>query len=593
MGKVKQLKPEVYNKIAAGEVVERPLSVVKELVENAIDAGADEITIELIEAGRRSIRIRDNGEGFHEDDVEQAFQRHSTSKFTELRDFDKLATLGFRGEALPSVLEVSRIELRSSDNDSGSGIRVLFEDNQVVEKEAIAFNKGTSIEVRDLFYNFPVRRKFLKSDRTEQNQIVTYLEQAALVNSTIAFTLRNNGREIFSYRKSSDLKDRIFQVLGKELLEGMQEVDYEDGGYRLKGYVSKLNTGISTKKKQFFFVNSRPVREKTLYAALNNTFTRFLEKHRYPAAVILMDVPPVDIDVNIHPMKLEVKFRDTSLIFGVVKEAVKSSFYKLPATDEEYEAELAEDMENRKVETAINSEKTHETSRTPVTKEQLYNIPTPAMDFVKDSGYKEPSQVTLFDVEEVDTREDEIEFNILGQYNDSYIIIEKDGELMVVDQHNAHERANYDNYVKAFRNGVVDTVAPLFPRIIELTASEIDGLDEAKLELLNRLGFELRDMGGRSYDIKRYPAILKEKEIVDTVRELLSIEGSDEKLEEKLFATVSCKSAIKINHKLHQSEMHKIVENLFKTENPWFCPHRRPIIIRMSLEDIEKKMKRR
>jgi len=326
MGKIKELEAEVFRKIAAGEVVERPFSVVKELVENSIDAGADEIRVEIREGGKSLIKVSDNGEGFEPDDVETAFKRHSTSKITQLSDFNELDTLGFRGEALPSILEVSKITLKSACNNEGKGISCRLENNQITEKEEIAFNKGTTIEVRELFYNFPVRRKFLKSERTELNQIVSFLEQTALTNFHISFSLSNNDKTVFMYNKTPALKDRIYQVFGKEFLDTLQEVDFENNQYQVTGFISKLNTGVSVKKYQYFFVNKRPIREKTLFASLNNTFRDYLEKSRSPIAILALKIPPSEIDVNIHPMKLEIKFENSSAIYQLLRWAIESSF---------------------------------------------------------------------------------------------------------------------------------------------------------------------------------------------------------------------------------------------------------------------------
>ena len=326
MAKIKVLKEDVYKKIAAGEVVERPFSVVKELVENSIDAGADTINVEVMEGGKRLIKVIDNGSGFEPDDIEPAFRNHSTSKLTELSDFNSLYTLGFRGEALPSILEVSKIEIETSNNNEGSGIRCVFEEGHMQEREQIACKKGTSLLVKDLFYNFPVRMKFLKTERTELNQIVSFLELVALVNYNISFELTHNSRTVFIYKKAESLKERIYQVFGKDFLDSLQEVDFEFNNYKLNGFISKINRGVSVKKHQYYFVNGRSIKEKTLIAALNNTFEKFLEKHRYPVGILILSIPPQEVDVNIHPMKLEIKFENSHSIYQFIKQAIESTF---------------------------------------------------------------------------------------------------------------------------------------------------------------------------------------------------------------------------------------------------------------------------
>ncbi len=559
MGKIVVLKEEIYRKIAAGEVVERPFSVVKELVENSLDAGARAIKIDLEHGGKSLVRVVDDGSGFDEDDVEIAFHRHSTSKFREFSDFDTLDTLGFRGEALPSILEVSDIDIETSSGDGGGGIRFNFREGILSGKETIAFPKGSSISVRNLFDNFPVRKKFLKSDRSEMNQITGFLEQIVLVNYKVSFELTHNWKTVFSYDAVRELKERVYQVFGKTFTDDLTDVEFEHFGYKITGLVSKLNTGVSNKKKQFFFVNGRNVREKTLYAAFNTTFQRYLEKSRSPAGIILLDIPPGEVDVNIHPMKLEIKFEDSSRVFQLIKKGIENVMGDNSGfRPEEDIAEVVAPYINEKFENQI-----------PGT-----------------SGF---SQQALFDPDV----SEENDFILIGQYRDSYIIIEKDGDLMVVDQHNADERSNFDRLKKEFTERNTITVSPLFPMIIELTPGESELLDEGKRDVLGNAGFLMEHMGGNSYDIKGYPEILNERFVSDTIREILGI-GSDEvNFEDRALAEIACKSSIKINYKLHNDQMRKVVRALFLSTNPYFCPHKRPIIINFSLETIEKTLKRK
>lgn len=607
MKRIHTLREEVYKKIAAGEVVERPLSVVKELVENALDAGADNITVDVMDGGKKRIKVTDNGHGFPPDDIETAFKNHSTSKISELEDFDHLHTLGFRGEALPSILEVSRIELKTSDNDDGAGVHVIFEDGKMVHNERIAWNRGTEIVVRELFYNFPVRRKFLKTERTELNQISSFMEPMALVNFDKSFELIHNGRTVFSYQKTAALKDRIYQVLGREILAGLQEVSFERDNYKLTGFVSKLNTGLGVKKHQYFFVNGRSIREKTLIASLNNTFQRYLEKHRNPVAVLLMEFPPTEVDVNIHPMKLEIKFVDSSAVYRFIKNAIDGCF----GSDTGYE--VTPDVS------------AFEGSRQVPDYRQAYSSGSDpilhprgaAEGYAGDGGIREPgsyaghysggqgsstasvssqkysqaSQTQLFD----DYYPERDEVIIIGQYKHSYIIIEKEGVLMIVDQHNAQERVNFDHLKKEYNQEKVMSVSPLFPVIIELTPSEAAMMDDRKMEILKKAGFRLEPLTGNSYDIKSFPQVLDEPSIKDAVRTVIHMKDKDDApdFEDSVLAEIACKSAIKINHKLYPAQMKTIVDNLFKTENPYFCPHKRPIIIEFTLEQIEKMMKRK
>jgi len=622
--KIQTLREDVYKKIAAGEVVERPLSVVKELVENAIDAGADAITVEVMEGGKRAIKVIDNGSGFAPDDIETAFKNHSTSKITELTDFDRLDTLGFRGEALPSILEVSQIELKTSDNSKGQGVYCLFQDAKLQEKRDIACNQGTTFTVKELFYNFPVRKKFLKTDRTELNQIISFLEPIALVNYNKSFELKHNGKTVFSYKKVSQLKDRIYQVFGKEFLENLHEVNYQHGQYHVCGFVSKLNTGVSVKKHQYFFVNRRSVREKTLIAGLNNTFQRFLEKHKHPAAILLLSIPPREVDVNIHPMKLEIKFVDSSGVYQLIKRAIEDSF----GTVDQYE--YIPDFSRSPQRGASTSSKWEPTTSAgpgpgpgaPATRRHdsagqggggsfggsrnnfqsqqpsasladsiQGQQPIPSDSQPQASHPDEAAQSQLFPGQFLDRDG----FKLIGQYKDSYIIIEKDGQLLIVDQHNAQERVNFDQLKKEYNEEKINSVLPLFPVIMELSPSEASLLDSNKLEVLAKLGFRLEPLTGNSYDIKAFPQVLGERNIKEAVREVIHLKEKDDDInfEDSVLAQIACKSAIKVNHKLFPEQMKTIVTNLFKTENPYFCPHKRPIIIEFTLEQIEKMMKRR
>lgn len=593
MAKVKTLKEEVYKKIAAGEVVERPLSVVKELVENSIDAGADSITVELLEGGKRLIKITDNGSGFDPEDIEPAFKNHSTSKLTDLVDFDTLCTLGFRGEALPSILEVSKIRIETSNKNNGFGIRCVFEDGQLREREEIACNRGTTIAVRDLFYNFPVRGKFLKAERTELNQVVSFLEPVALVNFRISFELVHNGKTLFIYKKAESLKERIYQVFGKDFLDALQEVNFEEDNYGLKGFISKLNTGISVKKHQYYFVNGRSVKEKTLMAAFNNTFERYLEKHRKPVGILLLTVPPCEVDVNIHPMKLEIKFENSNTIYRFIKHGIDSAFPRGGA---------------------------FETSGYHMDMGHAMPPPSglgggPGSPFPSDyrggggSGYTGGMDARVpympprggraeqgdFDQAQLFSGGflNEEEFILIGQYKNSYILVEKNEELLIIDQHNAQERVNFDKLKKQYSEHNVVSISPLFPVIIELSSSEAGKMNDETKKILEKTGFRLEPLSGNSYDVKAFPQVLDEQNIKDTILEIIHMPGEQVSVEDRVLAEVACKSAIKVNHKLYPDQMKAIVTNLFKTTNPYFCPHKRPIIIDLTLEEIEKRMKRK
>lgn len=609
MSKVKSLKEDVYKKIAAGEVVERPLSVVKELVENSIDAGADSIKIEIAEGGKRLIKVVDNGTGFDAEDIEPAFKNHSTSKLSELSDFDNLLTLGFRGEALPSILEVSKIEVETSNNSDGSGFRCIFEGGRLVQREAIACSKGTTMVVKELFFNFPVRRKFLKAERTELSQVLSFLEPVVLVNYNISFELAHNGKTVFLYKKAESLKERIYQVFGKDFLDSLQEVDIGLEQYRLKGFISRVNKGESVKKHQYYFVNGRSIREKTLIASFNNTFGGFLEKNRYPVGILLLTIPPREVDVNIHPMKLEIKFEDANAIYRFMKYAIEST---LSGSD----AFAAQTAQMAQMDQAISD------AAGPVVGFENRFARNPGMNYPRDrmgGGYASgldaqmprgpgmpnfqhmpgPDQAAQsqsdFEQAQLFTGHfrDEEDFILIGQYRNSYILVEKKGELVLIDQHNAQERINFDKLKKQYQENNVASISPLFPIIIELSPSEAGQLNDEKKKLLEKIGFRLEPLSGNAFDVKSFPQVLEEKSIRDALLEIIHMQEGEVNFEDRVLAEVACKSAIKVNHKLYPEQMRVIVANLYQTGNPYFCPHKRPIIIEFTLEEIEKRLKRK
>jgi DNA mismatch repair protein MutL len=559
MAKIKQLEQNVYQKIAAGEVIERPASVVKELVENSLDAGAKVIEVRTEDGGKTSITVMDNGEGFHEEDIELAFKRHTTSKLSELSDFDQLQTLGFRGEALPSILSVAKVELKTAANSQGNGLKCNLINNRMKSKTTIAWQQGTSIQINDLFYNFPVRRKFLKSERTELKQITTFLEQMALAHFQVSFTMINNNRTIFKYSSASSLAERIYQVFGKEFLEAMQELSVKLGHYQLNGFISKSGSGFPSKKHQYFFVNGRAVREKVLIAAVNNTFQKFLEKGRHPACILLFNIPPEEIDVNIHPMKLEIKFQNSSNVYQFIAGAINQ--INIP----EYTI----------------GGKTASHYPQSYTRQSNPNF--------REAEEMEAEQSALFQ----SIPNDDKEFQVMGQFLKSYIIVEKEDQLLIVDQHNAQERILFDKLKDQYSENKIATISPLFPIVIDLSPSEMTALDQEKINIFSSFGFRLNILSGNSVDIKEFPEIVPEKEVRNVFLALLHLPQDEVNFTDKVIATIACKKAIKVGQKLFRPEMEALVEELFATSNPNFCPHQRPIIFSLSQRDIERGVKRK
>jgi DNA mismatch repair protein MutL len=557
VAKIHFLAEQVFRKIAAGEVIERPLSAVKELVENAIDAGADSIAVELRAGGKELIRVEDNGSGFAGADIEIAFQRHTTSKLTELEDLNSLQTLGFRGEALPSILEVADIDLISADNDQGQGWHCQFRNGQLQDKKECSGRRGSVITISRLFADFPVRQKFMKSDQGEMRPVTAFLEVTALARPAIAFSLQHNGRSVFSYPAAADLEERIYQVFGKEFLKELRAVDFSSGDYRLQGFISAAQTGISGKGRQFFIVNGRPVKEKTMLAAFNNTYQNYLEKSRSPAGVLNISIPAGQIDVNIHPMKLEIRFLDSSRVYQFLKNAVESTMGL--------------------------------SSPPPV---DAVNIFPHAPGFAQ-AARKEAAgdgDDFIFTAPGLSQGDD---FRVLGQYQNSYIVVQKNTELLIIDQHNARERVLFERLKNGYQTGNAAAAQALFPLLLELSPAERLALDEEKLAFLKMSGFDIRLLSGAAIEIKAFPQFLAEAEIKETVRAALQQQGGDLPAEEQMLAAMACRNAIKVNQRLQPEQQRALVKDLFACENPNFCPHRRPIIVTLTLADIEKQLKRR
>lgn len=574
MGIVKSLSANVYRKIAAGEVIERPLSVVKELVENAIDAGAKAIRVELDRGGKERVLVEDDGSGFAADDIEIAFRRHSTSKLSELEDLDRLRSLGFRGEALPSILEVADVDLETADNDQGQGWRCLFRNGVLAERAGFARPRGSRILVRGLFANFPVRGKFLKSDPGELRPVSAYLEAVSLARPDLAFTLLHNGRTVFHYPAAAHLGERIYQVFGKEFLDGLLPLDFSDGTLRLKGFVSGPRGGVSGRNRQFFTVNGRPVRERTLQAAFNNTLQPYLEKSLAPAGVVDLEIPPAQVDVNIHPMKLEIRFQDAQRVYPFVQRALHAALGG--------RAEQASFLPAR-------GAAGPEASASHVSAGMAQGSAMPVMIFTARTGggskylYAEPA------VEGED-------FRILGQFHDSYIVAERRGELLLIDQHNARERILFERLQAGLAAGAVPAAQALFPLLLELAPAEAAALDDERMDWFRRAGFDLRRLSGATVEIKAYPELLSEGRVRENLRAALRQplqEGDAAAREERLLASLACHDAVKVNQRLHPEEMRALVRDLFACANPHFCPHRRPIVVTLTLEAIEKLLKRR
>lgn len=577
MGVIQKLSDDVSRKIAAGEVIERPASVVKELVENSLDAQASEIRVELLAGGKGLIRVVDNGMGMSGEDALLCFESHATSKIKNEDDLENISTLGFRGEALPSIAAVSRITLKTTQRQQKKGTLVELDAKALTRQEDIAYPEGTSLEVRDLFYNLPARKKFLRSERAELTRIVRFLTQVALYFPRIRFSLAHGSRKVFDYPAVQSLKERIFQVFGKDFLENLMEVDCRDGGLRLQGFFSRPPAARRDRKYQFFFINGRLVKDNTLQAALNQAYRSFLEKDQSAEAILFLDIPPSDVDVNVHPTKSEVRFKDTRAVFrfvymsleqAVLKElGIKQVYPSLPDQQPALSEKGAASTFVAQVQEPYQPALLDKAPSSLPSREQPFFLP-------KDSDGVGP--------------------RVLGQYLDFYIVAEDEEGILIIDQHNAHERVLFEKYREIDRTQKWPRKLALHPLLMELSPSQELSYEENS-EMIETAGFRVDAMGGQSFALKEYPDIFKEKEAIDLFLALLEDVGQEkiEKKKHKMLATLACKTAVKAGESLSPEKMSYLVEELFKTTNTALCPHGRPVTLRLRRSEIEKALRRK
>ncbi len=564
MSRVILLPPEISQKIAAGEVIERPFSVVKELVENSLDAGASEVKVGLAEGGKKLVRVTDDGSGMSREDVKVCFERHSTSKISTEGDLGEIATLGFRGEALPSISAVSRLVLKTSEGKDEKGTFIEREGDNVLQIQDVGFPKGTMVEVRDLFFNLPPRRKFLRTERSELSAIVKYMTSVCLAYPRVRFSLTHGKREIFNYPAVKSLKERIFQVYGSAILERLMEIDYEEGDFRLHGFGSSPPSGRSDRARQLFYVNNRPVKDRLLQAAINQAYKGFLEKDRFPEAFLFIECPFSMVDVNVHPTKAEVRFKESQAAFHLVVNGIRRAMIQHQGIKEIYPTQ---------------------------TEEPVFKIrekrPSPPIE--RAEGEKERRE-GLFPTP---SAEEKTYPRILGQYLNLYIVAVTEEGILIIDQHNAHERILFEKYKDINRNKEWPKRLALFPLLMELAPSQVLSLEENKI-LLEEAGFSVEEMGGQSFALKEFPDIFKEEEAEEIFLSLLE-EMKKEKIDdrgEKLLATLACKTAVKAGEVLPLDKMNFLVEELLRTSNSSLCPHGRPIVVKIEKREIEKGLKR-
>jgi DNA mismatch repair protein MutL len=607
MSKIRVLADHVANQIAAGEVVERPASVAKELVENSIDAGAKRITIEIEAGGRRLLKVSDDGEGMVRDDAILAFERHATSKIRVTEDLAAIGTLGFRGEALASIASVAKVELTTCTEDAKAATRVTIDGGRMRDVKDAAHPRGTTIAVRDLFFNIPARRKFLRSEATETYHLTNLVTHYALAHPEIAFTFVNNGREVVRAAPAKDLRERAYQIFGAEFLDNLLEVNQGDAEVaRVTGFVSAPRDRRTSRDAQYLFVNRRFVRDRMIGRALSEGYRSILPYGVYPAALLFIETPLEEVDVNVHPAKTEVRFRRQAAVIDVVREAVRAALAS---------ASYVQPQEQPRIPEPIMTATAAVSSIAPQPRIEFVPPPPPPPRLpVEASGeeiardlevmlrsasqsVKSAALPPLNSAEKLarEVTPESLNVNIrpLGQLEESFIIATDDDGLLLIDQHVAHERVLFDKYRALESERRSESQQLLVPETFDLTPAQAAVFDDLAPELEN-YGFELMRLSGRTVAIKAVPADLPGSEARNMLFELLETVDAEKKssaretLRDEIAASLACHAAIKVNMPLAPEKMRWLIDRLLQTSSPTTCPHGRPVILRLRTRDILK-----
>ena len=621
------LDEHTTNRIAAGEVVERPVSVVKELVENSIDAGATQIIISLEQGGKELIKVTDNGCGMTREDAVLSLQRHATSKIKTAEDLQAIRTLGFRGEALPSIASVSLMEMITKHESEPAAVRLEVEAGTIVNLESAGAPQGTTISVRQLFFNTPARLKFLKSTQTELSHIAECVGWFAMAYPTISFRLLHGGREVFCSPGTGMRINSVAEVLGKDVAKQLIPIRYESATVRVEGFISTPSLTRVTRRDQTYFVNGRPIRSKTIAHAVDYAYRGLITAGRYPVVVLFLEIEPQLVDVNVHPAKSEVKFSDEREVHSVVHRAINaalmsgaaapavfhitpgpkpkiheraqtvdddtadsSTFHRnhvahsrdLPLANPNQPIDLTafEEALRRRREEALAGISNRDA---PVWQKGT-GVPVEESP-VPDAGFETLRTVALTGV------------RIIGQAKNTYIIAECDDGVLVIDQHVAHERVLFDRILRSDlgRGSAVQRL--ITPVTLSLSARE-SAIVRQRLDQLRQAGFEVEEFGRNTFIVRAVPAQLKTSEAEQILRDIitelvdLSVERHLVVRPEQVFITTACKMAIKAGQKLSDREMTKLIEDLLKCENPFVCPHGRPIIVSLPNWELDRKFKR-
>ena len=585
MSIIKKLNSNIINNIAAGEIIEGPSSVVKELLENSIDAGSKNIDIYIEESGIKNIVVKDDGCGMSKNDLEIAFKRHTTSKIYSKDDLFNIKTLGFRGEALPSIASVSFLSAISKNNTEINQIKIIGGKKEFIKKGAL--NKGTLIKVENLFFNLPARKKFLKNKNKEFNKISSIVKSYALCYPDIYFKFSHNGNEIYDLNRNS-LKDRIGDIFGRKFKDSLISVDYQKDDCNINGFAGNIDLLRKRKTNQFIFLNNRLIKDKLIEKAILQPFLSSIQRNEYPFYVLNIEVPFNYVDVNVHPNKNEVRFKNNDHIYHIIKRAISDSvenvYSVLPSFYNKYESK---DSENLNLD-----------FRKDLIKEIPDNIQEHFVNYDKfeNEDNADSYEDKVSSDREINNTDYEYDIFDVWQIHNKYLLTEINGGLLIIDQHVAHERVLYESAKNKIDLEGLESQTLLFPQYLEFQNDEYSYVIEL-FPYLNKLGFRIREFGENTIIIESSPIETPFGEEANIIKEILDLyikySEIDSSFVDKMCATFSCKAAIKAGEKLESQEMKHLINRLFLTKNPFYCPHGRPIIINLTEDELDERFERK
>lgn len=600
MSKIKILDQLTIQKIAAGEIIERPSSIVKELVENSLDANSSNITIEINNGGKSYIRITDDGEGFSEEDLKIAFKRHSTSKLTDLEDLHRIISFGFRGEALASISTVAKVEVITKSKDNLSGIQAFVEEGKIVKQRPVGCPKGTTMIIRDLFYNVPVRQKFLKGDLVESNYISDIVYRLALGNSGIAFKYIRDNKIIFNTSKKNNLLSNIYTLLGKEFSKNLIEIKDRSSIFNIYGYISNNVFYRSNRSHQYLYVNNRYIKMDSISSLIEGKYKTIIPNNKFPVFILFIDIAPSYIDINIHPTKQEIKFIDQQKIHNEIEYIIGHNLEKalsIPkvAIKQEEDPKIEElpllydeilyDKEYLKYDSGLVECKDY-------TKDSDNKIIEEKSEYINDNIVNESNNKNSNGVQNIFSH-----VRIIGLLFSTYILVEdfQQEKLFIIDQHAAHERIMYEKYRKEYEKEAIVIQNLLTPEVVQLNNSEFESVVK-NISLMKKMGYVVEEFGDNSVILRGVPIIFGKPqdrkmflELVDTLDS--NINSSYEMKIDKIIK-IACSKAIKSGDMMTKLEIESLLQQLSETGNPYTCPHGRPTISEISKQDIEKEFKR-